>query len=33
MVDRRHINNRSVKRMTSRMQKQRGAERQEELRK
>jgi hypothetical protein len=29
MVDRRHINNRSVKRMKSRMQKQRGAEREE----
>ena len=29
MVDRRHINNRSVKRMTSRLQKQRGAEREE----
>ena len=29
MVDRRHINNRSVKRMTSRMQKQRGAKREE----
>jgi len=29
-VDRRHINNRSVKRMTSRMQKQRGAEREEQ---
>ncbi len=29
MVDRRHINNRSVKRMTSRMQKQRGVEREE----
>jgi len=27
MVDRRHINNRSVKKITSRMQKQRGAER------
>jgi hypothetical protein len=32
LSSRRHINNRSVKRMTSRMQKQRGAERQEELR-
>jgi len=29
MVDRRHINNRSVKRMTRRMQKQRDAERKE----
>jgi len=28
-VDRRHINNRSVKRMTNRMQKQMGAEREE----
>ncbi len=29
MVDRRHINNRSAKRRISRMQKQRGAEREE----
>jgi len=29
MVDRRHIKNRSVKRMTSKMQKQRDAEREE----